>query len=211
MYNNLNVYNFAISNKGKTASMKKNVRVTIFSGLLLSAVLSIGCIPQGFEGLPSLLTQVSANPNSRTDLCNLLLSAGGTQAEVDTCLTATSITQAQQERLCALSNNLTDAQKATLRAALIAQGVNVEDTCPIVRTGTGATTPTTAPTVVPTGGPTTAPTERPTSVPTEVPTTGPTVAPTATNAPIIVEPTPTAFPTSHSVNDGSSGAQGNGG
>jgi hypothetical protein len=184
--------------------MKKNLKITLFSGLLLSAIVSVGCIPQAFQGLPSMLTQVSANPNSRADLCNLLLTVGGTQADVDTCLTATSITQAQIERLCALSNNLTDAQKEILRAGLTSQGVNVEEACPIARVGGG--TPSSAPTSVPTAVPTAAPTEAPTSSPTEEPVT-PTANPTATTSPSAA---PSASPTSGTGGGNTAGGFGSG-
>jgi hypothetical protein len=162
--------------------MKKNLKVTLFSGLLLSFVTSISCIPIAFQGLPTALNRV-ATDTTRQGLCNLLLSVGGNQDDVQRCLTATTVSQADIDRLCALSSNLTADQRTTVIDTLTSLGVNVQDSCPIARVGAGTPTATPTPEVV-TGEPT--PTPRVTTTPSPGTVT---TEPTST-------PSPSATPTS---------------
>src|SRR5437868_1622174 len=120
--------------------MKKNLKITLFSGLLLSMAISIGCIPVAFQGIPGF--KESPSPNPRTNLCNLLLSVGGTDTDVQACLSATTIAKADIDRLCSLSANLTVDQKETLRAGLTNQGVDVANVCPVFASPVPSPTPT---------------------------------------------------------------------
>jgi len=181
-----------------TKSALKGVK-SIAKFAILALTFTTACIPQAFEGLPVPIGQTPA-PNTRADLCNLLLSVGGTSADVQTCLTATSISDADKARLCALSSGLTADQKNTLRSGLTNLGVDV-NTCDALG-GTVAASPTSGtvsgPTVAPTSGTSTGTTAAPTSVPTSGPTSAPTATATATSS-------PTASPTSGGGGGGGGG------
>ena len=194
--------------------MNKKLKITLLSSIILSLGVSLSCVPIAFQGLPTILGQ-TPSPNSRADLCNLLTSVGGNADDVARCLTATSFEQSDIDRLCALDANLTAAQRETVISDLTGLGVNVQDNCPIAKTGVGSPSPTatsnpTTPTVAPS---TVAPTATTVPEPTSTASTAPTIAPTPSNAPIPDTPTgtPSSIPTSHSVSDNGSGVIGDGG
>ncbi len=167
--------------------MNKKIKISLLSGIAFAMMVPAGCIPIAFRGLPTLISSVTP-ASERTDLCNLLLSAGGTDADVQKCLTATQISQDEINRLCALTVNLSNAQKETLRTSLSSQGVDVAASCPILANAVATPSPTTTP--FPTSVPVSStPVPVITSAPTTQPTAAPTAAPTASNQPL---PSPTS-------------------
>jgi hypothetical protein len=178
----------------------------IVSLTILSLTFTSACIPIAFQGLPTPIGQTP--PPTRGDLCNLLLSVGGTAADVQTCLNANSISDADKARLCAASAGLTDTQKETLKAGLIAQGVD-PNTCNSLTPA-----PTSGPTAVggtPTAGPTTGPTTGPTSQVGQEPSSEPTNVPSVSASPtslFVSTPVPTS--TSGTGGGGSNGGFGGG-
>jgi hypothetical protein len=167
----------------------------IVKATVLTIFFSTACVPQAFQGLPVLVDQ-SASPNPRAALCDLLNKVGlGDQ--IQTCLTATSITEDQRAALCAASAQLSEADKNLLRASISAEELAKCD----LLAG-----PTASPSAVPSIEPT-AVVSNPTTNPTEVPTTEPTAQPLPTST---VSPLPSPTATSGTGGGSSNGGLGGG-
>jgi hypothetical protein len=105
----------------------------VFKYSILTLFLTTACIPTAFKGVPALLLTTvtpTPSPDPRADLCNLLLSVGGTAADVQTCLTASGISDNDKKRLCSAAAGLSETEKATLRTELTKLGVDV-NTCDV--------------------------------------------------------------------------------
>jgi hypothetical protein len=172
-----------------------------FSILMFS--FSMGCLPIGYPGLPVLIVHTTSPtvPPTRTDLCSLLLSVGGTAEDVQKCLTASSISEPDKIRLCDASSGLTAAQIETLRAGLTNLGID-GDSCAITKVGSGININTNPPPV--TVKPSTSSSPNESSTPA-------VIEGTPSNAPIIESPViPSPALSNHSTSDDTPPSSSNG-
>lgn len=171
--------------------------ISIINAVMLPLLVTNACIPTvAFPVLIVGSSRPGPSLNPRTEICNLLLSVNGTDANIQTCLTATTISDADKALLCAASSGLTAAQIEILRRELIKFGVDV-NTCDIFtgttgttatgqQSGNGITTQINSPRPSPSQSPTGTPTATPSISDADTTDSAPAPTPTRVNINVVI-------------------------